>query len=231
ADGLILATDPDRATEPVEDAAQNANQALSDLGLGNRVRVTDTTDPDALAGAMEGVLGDPVGAVSTDAVETGSRHTLGLGSSVALAGGHGRSAEFVAVPGSGSITVEEAGCTLCSTCEDVCPTSALEQTTGSLHFDPGACVGCGHCETACPEDVIIVSGQVAIGDGVIPAQRTIVEKEVVECTVCGDPFASKDGLDAMREQLDESTLEHLDLEVCPSCRTNRTAQMEYMSSE
>ena len=231
ADGVILATDPDRATDPVEDAARNANQALSDLGLGDRVRVTDTTDPDALARAMDGVLGEPIGAVSTDAVETDSRHTLGLGSSVALAAGHGRSAETVAVPGSGSVTVEEAGCTLCSTCEDVCPTSALEQTTGSLHFDPGACVGCGHCETACPEDVITVSGQVAIGDGVIPAQRTVVEKEVVECTVCGDPFASKDGLDAMREQLDESALETLDLEVCPSCRTNRTAQMEYLSSE
>ncbi|MBS3760907.1 4Fe-4S binding protein [Halodesulfurarchaeum sp.] len=231
ADGVILASDPDRATEPVEDAAREANQALSDLGLGERVRVTDTTDPDALAAAMDGVLGEFIDVVSTAGIETDTRHALGLGASVSLAAGPGTSSESVAVPGSGSVTVDEAGCTLCSTCHDVCPTEALEQTDDTLYFDPGACVGCGHCETACPEDVMTVSGTVAIGDGTIPDRRPIVEKEMVECKVCGEPFASKDGLDTMREQLDESALETLDLEICPSCRTDRTAQMEYMSSE
>ncbi|MFW5922000.1 MAG: 4Fe-4S binding protein [Halodesulfurarchaeum sp.] len=226
ADGVVLASDPDRATEPVEDAARQANQALVDLGLGERVRVSDTTDPDALARLMDGLLAEPIESVPTGSVSTGSRHDLGVGASVALAAGHGTSAELVAVPGGGSVTVDADGCTLCSTCHDVCPTRALEQSTDTLAFDPVACVGCGHCETACPEDVITVSGQMAIGDGTIPDRHPIVEKEMVECEICGDPFASKDGLDAMREQLDEAALDALDLTVCPDCRTNRTAERE-----
>ncbi|MFB6086081.1 MAG: 4Fe-4S dicluster domain-containing protein [Halodesulfurarchaeum sp.] len=226
ADGVVLASDPDRATEPVEDAARQANQALSDLGLGERVRVSDTTDQDSLAALMDGLLGEPIESVSTGSVESGSRHELGVRASVALAAGHGRSEKQVAVPGGGAVTVDADGCTLCSTCQDVCPTDALEQTTGTLAFDSGACLGCGHCETACPEDVMTVTGRMAIGDGTVPDRRPIVEKEMVECTVCGDPFAPRDGLDAMREQLDEAALETLDLEVCPTCRTDRTAERE-----
>jgi ferredoxin len=180
---------------------------------------------------MDGLLAAPVESASTAAVETGSRHDLGLTASVSLAAGHGTSAESVAVPGAGSVTVDEAGCTLCSTCHDVCPTAALEQTTDTLHFDPEACVGCGHCETACPEDVLTVTGAVAIGDGTVPERRVIVEKEMVECEICGDPFASRDGLDAMREQLDAAALDALDLEVCPDCRSTRSAERDLMSPE
>lgn len=227
ADGVLLASDPDRATEPVTDAARQANLALSDLGLGDPVAVTDTTDPDAIARTMEDLLADARGPVDTESVDTRSRHALGLTAAQSLAGA---SAGAVAVPGSGSVTVEAEGCTLCSTCHDVCPTGALEQTPGRLDFDPEACVGCGHCETACPEDVMTVTGTVSFEDGAVTAPETVVEKEVVECEVCGEPFASKAGLDAMRERLDDAALEGLELTVCPSCRSERQAELEFGSA-
>lgn len=231
AGGVLLATDPDRSTDPVEEKAREANQALADLGLGERVRVSDTTDPDALATIMEGVVDEPLDSVPTEQVDAATRHSLGLTASVSLAAGHGTSAESVAVPGSGSVTVDADGCTLCSTCHDVCPTDALEQTTDTLYFEPGACVGCELCATSCPEDVITVSGTVAIGDGTIPEREVVVEKEMVECEICGEPFASKDGLDTMRAAIDDEALEAMDLEVCPSCRTERSAERELMGSE
>ncbi|MFW6384212.1 MAG: 4Fe-4S binding protein [Halodesulfurarchaeum sp.] len=226
ADGVLLASDPDRATEPVEDAARQANGAFADLGLEAPVAVTDTTDPDAIARAMDGLLADGAGAADTGGVDTSSRHALGLSAAQALAA-EGGSASQVAVPGSGTVTVEAEGCTLCSTCHDVCPTGALEQTPGRLEFDPSACVGCGHCETACPEDVITVSGAVPFEGGSVREAEAVVEKEVVECDICGKPFASKAGLDAMRERLDEDTLESLELSVCPSCRSERQVELEF----
>jgi ferredoxin len=227
ADGVLLASDPDRATEPVTDAVRQANQALADLGVGEPVAVTDTTDPDAIARTMEELLTEARAPVATEAVDTRSRHALGMTAAASLAG---ESAGAVAVPGSGTVTVEAAGCTLCSTCHDVCPTGALEQTPGSLDVDPGACVGCGHCETACPEDVLTVTGTVSFEDGAVPEPETIVAKESVECAVCGEPFASKAGLDAMRDRLDEAALEGLELTVCPSCRTERQAELEFGSA-
>jgi ferredoxin len=228
AEGVLLASDPDRATEPVQDAVRQANQALTDLGLGERVSYTDTADPDALAAAMDGLVADPIEPVPTADVDTGSRHALGLGASVALAAGHGSSAESVAAPGSGSVTVDEAGCTLCSTCHDHCPTGALEQQDGTLSFDPGACVACGLCETSCPEDVIEVSPRVPLSDGAVPDRSVVVEKEMVECKICGEPFASRDGLEEMQAQLDDAAMAALDLEVCPDCRSKRAAESEML---
>ena len=224
ADGVLLASDPDRATEPVRDAARQANQALSDLGLGELVTVTDSTDPDAIAREMEELLVEARAPADTEAVDTRSRHALGMTAAASLAG---ESAGAVAVPGSGTVTVEAEGCTLCATCHDVCPTGALEQTPGRLDFDPEACVGCGHCETACPEDVMTVTGTVSFEEGATPEPETVVAKEVVDCEVCGEPFASKAGLDAMRERLDEAALEGLELTVCPSCRSERQAELEF----
>ncbi|MFW5965706.1 MAG: 4Fe-4S binding protein [Halodesulfurarchaeum sp.] len=231
ADGILLASDPDRASEPVEDAARSANRALADLGLAERVTVADTADPDQLARALEGLTEDPLDAVPTGAVERSSRHDLGLTASVALAAGHGSAVEAVTAPGSGSVMIDAEGCTLCSTCHETCPTDALVQEPGTLTFYPESCVGCGHCETACPEDVIEVTQSVPLVDGAVVGPDTVVEKEMVECSVCGRPFASRDGIEAMKERLDEADLEALDFEVCPDCRTSTSAALTFDDSK
>jgi ferredoxin len=231
ADGVVLASDPDRATDPIRETAREANRTLGDLGLGERVEVADTTDPDRLAETMTAALGEPIEPGASGAPTGDSRHAVGVAATTALATGPGSADGPVPMPGSGSVTVEAEGCTLCSTCEDVCPTDALNQTTGTLEFDPGACVGCGHCESACPEAVLSVESGVVVDEGTVQDDHAIVDKPVAECERCGEPFAAEAGLAAVRDRLDGDLPDALDLTVCPSCRSNRGLEGRAVHSE
>jgi ferredoxin len=227
ADGVLLASDPGKPIEPVEDTARSANRALADVGVGERVHVSETGSPDDVAETMTAMLPDEsIGAVETGGVVRDSRHAIGRDVSTALVDGHGGGTATVAAPGAGEVSVTASACTLCNTCDNLCPTGALVQTEGTLAFEPDACVGCGLCESACPEDAIAVSETLTVVDGSVGDGRAVVEKEMVECTVCGEAFASRAGLDAMRERLDEQALEALDLDVCPSCRTTGDASTD-----
>jgi len=42
----------------------------------------------------------------------------------------------------------------CSSCKDLCPTSAISLHEGKVTLDLGACVFCGECADECPEDKI-----------------------------------------------------------------------------
>lgn len=219
ADAVLLARDPERPREPVAEAARSANRALADVGVGERVHVSDTAAPAALAERLSTILpSDTLGAVETGGVSLDSRHALGRDATVAMVAGHGESTATVAAPGVGDVTVEESACTLCDSCDNLCPTGALTQSEGMLSFDPAACVGCGLCETGCPEAAITVTETITVEAGSLGDTRTVVEQDRVECRVCGEPFASRAGLDAMRDRIDDASLEALDLEVCPSCR-------------
>lgn len=219
ADAVVLATDPRRPTGPVTDAREGANRVLADVGAPEAVATANTDDPDALAAALSEAA--PASALPTadrPELPVASRHDAGLALASALVDAHGGGEAEVHVPGGGSVAVEAEGCTLCETCHGRCPTGALVQSTGTLSFDPAACVGCGVCEEACPEDVLDVSATATVDPAGVGEERVVVEKEMVECEVCGEPFASRAGLDTMREQLDEAALEAIDLEVCPACR-------------
>ncbi|MFB6133669.1 MAG: 4Fe-4S binding protein [Halanaeroarchaeum sp.] len=221
ADGVLLASDPEKPLEPVLDTVRSANRALADVGVGERVSASETASADDFADILSAMLPEePLGAVDTGSVARDSRHAIGRDATAALVAGHGGGTATAAAPGSGEVSVTESACTLCSTCDAICPTGALSQAPGTLTFAPDACVGCGRCESACPETAIAVSATVTIEDGNVAATGVVVEKEMVECAVCGEPFASRAGLEAMRERLDERALDALDLEVCPSCRTN-----------
>lgn len=49
--------------------------------------------------------------------------------------------------------VDEEKCTLCKTCERVCPYFAMK-VTDRVEVDAGECFGCGLCETMCPTGAI-----------------------------------------------------------------------------
>lgn len=221
ADGVLLASDPEKPTEPVADTVRSANRALADLGVGERVDVSETASADDLAETLNAMVPDEaIGAVETGSVSRDSRHALGRDATVALVDGHAGGAATVAAPGAGEVTVTAAECTLCNTCDNLCPTDALSQAEGVLEFEPEACVGCGLCEAACPEDAISVTETLSVESGSIGDTQRAVEKTQVECSVCGERFASQAGINAIRERLDEQSLEALDLEVCPSCRSS-----------
>ncbi|UWG46717.1 Polyferredoxin [Halanaeroarchaeum sp. HSR-CO] len=220
ADGVLLASDPERPLDPVTETARSANRALADIGVGERVHVADTASPAGLAETLSTMLpSDAREAAETGAVSLDSRHALGRDATVAMVADQGGGTVTVTAPGVGEVAVEESACTLCDTCDNLCPTGALTQSDGTLSFDPAACVGCGLCETGCPEDAITVTETITVEAGSLGDTRTVVEQDRVECRVCGEPFASQSGLDAMRDRLDDASLEALDLEVCPSCRT------------
>ena len=60
-----------------------------------------------------------------------------------------------------SVTIDQATCTACGKCIDVCRFDAVERTDdGTFRIDPTACEGCGTCQLVCP------AGAVASSDAV-----------------------------------------------------------------
>jgi len=63
---------------------------------------------------------------------------------------------------SGTVTVDEASCTVCGQCARICPVDYLAVEDGRLRIDsanPLGCITCGHCMMVCPGDSIRVSGR------------------------------------------------------------------------
>jgi heterodisulfide reductase subunit A len=53
-------------------------------------------------------------------------------------------------------SVNEAKCTACYSCIDVCPYNAISGANGMLaRVDPALCVGCGTCVATCPTGAMV----------------------------------------------------------------------------
>ncbi len=54
--------------------------------------------------------------------------------------------------------VDEATCTACGLCVDICPVQAVTQDDDEIaRVDAGGCIGCGLCATVCPVDAIVLT--------------------------------------------------------------------------
>jgi Fe-S-cluster-containing hydrogenase component 2 len=51
--------------------------------------------------------------------------------------------------------VDEAICTGCGTCVEVCPVGAITLAAGRAHIDQTSCLECEACVDACPEGAIV----------------------------------------------------------------------------
>jgi ferredoxin len=124
--------------------------------------------------------------------------------------------------------VRAAGCTMCRSCVNVCPTHAfsLDENSQSLQFKHISCVACGLCEQVCPEDVITLRREIRFERGALE-YRTVVQDDMVSCEKCGKPYINRKALETIEARLFsfESLLDTFDgnrrnlLRMCPDCRT------------
>ncbi|MGQ4809270.1 Ferredoxin-type protein NapF [Candidatus Entotheonellaceae bacterium PAL068K] len=123
--------------------------------------------------------------------------------------------------------VQSAGCTLCRSCVNVCPSHAfkLAEPTASLQFKHLDCVACGLCETVCPEHVIALRRAVYFNHAALDYQ-TVVQDAMVSCVQCGKPYINRKALETIEARLLslDSLLDTFTgprrslLRMCPDCR-------------
>jgi ferredoxin len=123
--------------------------------------------------------------------------------------------------------VRAAGCTMCRSCVNVCPTHAFrfDEERFALDFKHIACVACGLCEKVCPESVVQLRREIRLERRALEYQ-TIVQDAMVACTECGKPFVNQKALAAIEARVLSlpslfetfaGSRRHL-LRMCPDCR-------------
>ncbi len=68
-------------------------------------------------------------------------------------------------------SIDEAVCTLCGLCADVCPSFSIRKKDGKPVVVPDGmfgCLACGHCMAVCPSGAICVTGRGLTGEDVFP---------------------------------------------------------------
>jgi ferredoxin len=124
--------------------------------------------------------------------------------------------------------VRAAGCTMCRSCVNVCPTHALslDENNQALQFKAISCVACGLCEKICPEKVITLRHEIFFARDALEYQ-TLVQDDMVSCVKCGTPYINRRALETVEARLLslESLLDTFSgkrrdlLRMCPDCRT------------
>ncbi|NMC70453.1 MAG: 4Fe-4S binding protein [Myxococcales bacterium] len=61
------------------------------------------------------------------------------------------------------MVVDDAACTGCGACVEICPAGALRLEGGLARVDPRACLGCGICVPECPVQALSQRGTAVRG--------------------------------------------------------------------
>jgi ferredoxin len=123
----------------------------------------------------------------------------------------------------GALRLNKDTCTLCLSCVNACPASALQdnQDAPQLKFIEKNCVQCGLCVTTCPEKALSLLPQLNL----TPQRKEAVvinEMKPYACVRCGQPFGTLKAIEAMLGKLSGhsmfqgAALERL--KMCGDCR-------------
>jgi ferredoxin len=115
-------------------------------------------------------------------------------------------AEVIALPATGSplggIAINKDACTLCLSCVNACPASALQDNPErpQLKFIEKNCVQCGLCVKTCPENALALMPQLRL-----TAQRkeatVLNEMQPYACIRCSKPFGTLKAIESMLGKL------------------------------
>ena len=123
----------------------------------------------------------------------------------------------------GTLAINKDACTLCLSCINACPASALQDNAESpqLKLVEKNCVQCGLCATTCPEGAITLVPQLSLS----PLRKEAVvinEMKPYACVRCAKPFGTLKAIESMLGKLaghsmfQGAALERL--KMCSDCR-------------
>ena len=123
----------------------------------------------------------------------------------------------------GAITINKDACTMCLSCVNACPASALQDNveTPQLKFIEKNCVQCGLCAKTCPENAIALIPQLNLA----PTRKepvVINEMKPYSCIRCSKPFGTLKAIEAMVGKLSGHSMFQgaaaERLKMCSDCR-------------
>ena len=200
---------------------------------GERLRLIDPADPDALSGLLyaKAPAAHPVQPI----LPLGGRRDAVRLAARALAGDAPPDTPLPLPAGApyGAVLVDTDACTLCLSCAGLCPPGALLDNPDSpeLSFREEACLQCGLCVDTCPENAITLVPQLDLADSALSG-RVLHQEEPFACIECGTLFGVKSTIDRITEKLagihpmftnsDNARL----IQMCDDCRIRAQSHSE-----
>jgi ferredoxin len=224
-----------------EDAPQYADALRSQMavaqailtGLGYQgehfklLQVRDARDLAALDQDLQAAPAQAPGRHASFAVQADKRVTLELALDHLITHAPQPDVARIALPGAGSplgaLAINKDACTMCLSCVNACPASALADNPQSpqLRFIEKNCVQCGLCVKTCPEKALALVPQLNLA----PQRKEFVvlnEMQPYACVRCGKPFGTLKGIEAMCARLSgHSMFQGVAMErlkMCGDCR-------------
>ncbi len=227
----VLMTDEEAPQygEAVRSQMAVAQAILTGLGYqGEHFRVLHTKDARDLAALDTDLQAKPAQTVARSAsfaVQSDKRATLELALDHLTEHAPAQPAVIALPAGAplGTLIINKDACTLCLSCVNACPASALQDNAESpqLKLVEKNCVQCGLCATTCPENAITLVPQFSLS----PLRKEAVilnEMKPYACVRCSKPFGTLKAIEAMVGKLaghsmfQGAALERL--KMCGDCR-------------
>jgi ferredoxin len=207
-----------------------AQAILTGLGYGGEhfrvLYARDARDLDTLDRDLQAEPAQCVSRTASFAVQADKRATLEL--ALDHLAEHARlQPDVIRLPEAGSplgaLAVNKDACTLCLSCVNACPASALQDNPQSpqLKFIEKNCVQCGLCVKTCPENALTLLPQLNLS----PLRKEAVvinEMKPYACVRCNKPFGTLKAIEGMLGKLAGHSMfqgEALErLKMCGDCR-------------
>ena len=227
----VLMTDEEAPQyhEAIRSQMAVAQAILSGLGYqGEHFRVLHARDARDLAALDSDLQAAPAQTVARNAgfaVQADKRATLDLALDHLIEHAPAKR-DVIALPVGaplGTLAINKDACTLCLSCINACPASALQDNAESpqLKLVEKNCVQCGLCATTCPEGAITLVPQLSLS----PLRKEAVvinEMKPYACVRCAKPFGTLKAIESMLGKLaghsmfQGAALERL--KMCSDCR-------------